>query len=206
MSRLLRKVYLLTASVFVIGVVAPVMSGSPLPETQARLVPSSMPGDERLESQPPKRHVSLYDKNQQAKDWDLPLKQRQAKAWPLVQRYSEKYDVDPILVMALVQVESVFRPQAVSRRRAVGLMQINPVTARHLGLSDPMEPEANLEAGIRYLASLKDAFDDDLKLTLAAYNAGPTTVRRLGKVPPIKETQAFVNRVLGQVDHFRTRF
>jgi soluble lytic murein transglycosylase-like protein len=208
MSRVLGKVCLFTASAFVIGVVAPAMSSYPLPETQASIVFLPAPA-ERLEVQPVQQPVAQHDgpdKKEQAGTWDLPLEQRQKKAWPLVLHYCQRYDVDPALVMALVQVESLFRPQAVSRRRAAGLMQINRVTARHLGLSDPLEPEANLEAGIRYLASLKTAFDDDLPLTLAAYNAGPTMVRRLGKVPAIKETRHYVSRVLGEVDYFRTRF
>jgi len=136
----------------------------------------------------------------------LPLEQRQRKWWPVIRRLSRRYGLDPCLVMALVQVESSFNPWAQSNRGAQGLMQINAPTARHLGLEDPLDPQANLEAGIRYLAWLKKIFRDDMVLTLAAYNAGPTKVLELGRVPDHKETRAFVVKVLGSVDRFRQRF
>ncbi len=136
----------------------------------------------------------------------LPLEQRQRKWWPIIRRLSRRYGLDPCLVMALIQAESSFDPQAQSHRGAQGLMQINGPTARHLGLDDPLDPRANLEAGIRYLAWLKNLFKDDMVLTLAAYNAGPTKVLKIGRVPDHKETRAFVLKVLGSVDQFRQRF
>ena len=139
--------------------------------------------------------------------WGGSLHERQRLAWPIVRRLSERENLDPALVMALVQVESRFNPSVVSNRGAAGLMQINPVTARHLGLADPMNPEANLAAGIRYLSKLHKMFDNDIRLVLAAYNAGPGRVQAAGGVvPPIKETVAFVDKVLNQTDHFRSRF
>ncbi len=136
----------------------------------------------------------------------LPLEQRQRKWWPVIRRLSRRYGLDPCLVMALVQAESSFNPQAQSHRGAQGLMQINGPTARHLGLDNPLDPQANLEAGIRYLAWLKKLFKSDMVLALAAYNAGPTKVLEIGRVPDHKETRAFVLKVLGSVDQFRQRF
>ena len=75
-------------------------------------------------------------------------------------------------------------------------MQMMPVTADHMGVSDPFNPKENIEGGVRYLKSLLKIFDNDLKLALAAYNAGPTTVKRYGGVPPYKETQAYLKKVL----------
>jgi hypothetical protein len=138
------------------------------------------------------------------KPWsNLTADQRHRLLWPLVERLALKSHLDPALVMAVVQVESRFRPWVVSRRGAMGLMQINPVTADHLGLERPMDPMANLEAGVRYLAYLYDLFDHDMYLTLAAYNAGPTRVRELGAVPELLETKRYVEKVLVQYAYFQ---
>lgn len=138
--------------------------------------------------------------------WAGSLHERQKHAWPMVRRLSEREDLDPALVMALVHVESRFNPSVVSNRGAVGLMQINPPTARHLGLTNPTDPEANLKAGIKYLSTLRRMFDNDIRLMLAAYNAGPSRVLASRQVPEIKETLEFVEKVLAQREHFRSRF
>lgn len=139
--------------------------------------------------------------------WSGSLHERQKVAWPMVRHLSERAGLEPALVMAVVHVESKFNPTVVSHRGAAGLMQINPPTARHLGLHDPMDPEANLKAGIKYLSTLRKMFDNDIQLMLAAYNAGPGRVQAAGGiVPPIKETQEFVDKVLAQRDVFRSRF
>jgi soluble lytic murein transglycosylase-like protein len=108
--------------------------------------------------------------------------------------------------MAVIQAESRFFPLARSRRGAQGLMQINPVTARHLKLASPLDPQANLEAGVSYLARLLRDYNGDLTLTLAAYNAGPAAVASGGGVPEIQETQHYVDKVLGHLRHFRARY
>ncbi len=140
--------------------------------------------------------------------WDeSPLWERQMHYWPVVRRLSEREGMDPALVMAVVHVESRFDPWAVSEAGAQGLMQINPVTAAELGLDNPLDPEDNLRAGIRYLSSLKKTFRNDMVLALAAYNAGPTKVHRAGgALPDIDETRLFVNQVLAQADNYRDRF
>jgi len=137
---------------------------------------------------------------------ELPLVERQQRCWPVVRRLSEHEGMDPALVMAVVHVESRFDPCAQSQRGAQGLMQLTPATAQHLGLRDPADPEANLRAGIRYLSSLKKTFQNDVRLTLAAYNAGPTTVQQAGKrVFNIEETRDFVTQVLAKADHYRAQ-
>jgi soluble lytic murein transglycosylase-like protein len=139
--------------------------------------------------------------------WDLPLPERQAAIWPVVQNLSEREGMDPALIMAVVHVESRFEPKAVSERGARGLMQIDRRTARHLGLRNPLDPMANLRAGIRYLSGLRKLFSGDDSLALAAYNAGPTRVRAAGPaMPDIEETRAFVHQVLNQAQNFRTQF
>jgi hypothetical protein len=112
-----------------------------------------------------------------------------------VRRAGEKYGVPEALLTAVLQVESNFNPLAVSPKGALGIMQIMPETGRDLGLTDFFDPEANLDAGTRYLASLLRTFARR-DLALAAYNAGPGAVMKYGGVPPYPETRDYVARVL----------
>lgn len=105
-----------------------------------------------------------------------------------------RHGVDPALVRAVVEVESNYEPSARSRKGAMGLMQLMPATARQYAVTDPYDPESNLDAGIRHLRSLLDRFD--LRRALAAYNAGEGAVRRYGGVPPFAETRNYVVRVM----------
>lgn len=114
-----------------------------------------------------------------------------------INHYGSRYRVDPNLIKAVIRTESDFNQYAVSRRGARGLMQLMPETARELNVADPFNPGQNIEGGTRYLRYLLDTFNDNLTLTLAAYNAGPTLVRRVQRVPRIPETVAYVERVLG---------
>ncbi|MFL9609299.1 lytic transglycosylase domain-containing protein [Methylobacillus sp. Pita2] len=105
--------------------------------------------------------------------------------------------LDPALLHAVINAESNYRPLAVSSRGATGLMQLMPATARRLGVRNTYDPEQNVMAGARYLSQLQREFNGDISLALAAYNAGPATVKRHGNViPPYAETQAYVPRVL----------
>jgi soluble lytic murein transglycosylase-like protein len=114
----------------------------------------------------------------------------------LVEEASRRYRLDPALVLAVVGVESGFRPSAVSPKGAQGLMQLMPRTAAALGVADPLDPEQNLDAGVRHLESLLKLYNGDLTRALAAYNAGSGAVERHGGVPPYRETRAYVKRVL----------
>jgi len=113
-----------------------------------------------------------------------------------IERVSSDHGVDPRLVTAVIEVESAWDPRAVSRKGAMGLMQLMPATARAYGVSDAFDPRANIEAGTRHLRSLLDRYD--LSLALAAYNAGAGTVERYGGVPPYPETRQYVSRVLAR--------
>jgi hypothetical protein len=105
--------------------------------------------------------------------------------------------VDPILVKALIQVESGYRPKARSPRGAVGLMQIMPATAREYNVANPFDPKANIEAGVKHLKALLDRFGRErTELALAAYNAGPGAVEKFNGVPPYRETRDYVSRIL----------
>jgi len=113
----------------------------------------------------------------------------------LAERKAWEYGLNPELVKSVIEVESSWNPYARSRKGALGLMQLMPETARELGVSNPFDPEANIDGGTRYLKYLVERFGD-LELALAAYNAGPTVVEKYGKIPPIRETREYVKKVL----------
>jgi len=114
----------------------------------------------------------------------------------LAMETARRHGIDPELVLAVVSVESAFRPDAVSPKGAQGLMQLMPGTARELGVKDPLDPAANLDGGTRYLNALLQQYKGDLKRALAAYNAGAGAVKRHGGVPPYRETREYVQKVL----------
>jgi len=113
----------------------------------------------------------------------------------LVRQLAPTYRLAPDLVLAVIQVESNFNPQAVSPKQAQGLMQLIPATAKRFDVSDPYDPHQNLRGGMAYLRWLLDRFKGDLKLALAGYNAGEGAVERHGGVPPYAETREYVRRV-----------
>lgn len=108
-----------------------------------------------------------------------------------------RHGVDPVLVRAVIGVESAWNPRAVSPKGAAGLMQLMPQTARRYGVADRFDPAQNVDAGVRYLRDLLGMFRGDLPLALAAYNAGEGAVlRHGGRVPPYPESRRYVERVL----------
>lgn len=116
---------------------------------------------------------------------------------PLIERAARSQAVHPELVRAVIVVESAFNPRAVSRRGAVGLMQLRPATARRYGVADAFDPEQNITAGVHYLRDLLTRYGNNLELTLAAYNAGEDAVERYGQsIPPFAETRHYVPTVL----------
>lgn len=114
----------------------------------------------------------------------------------MIKEVSNKYDVDPRLIEALVKQESGFNPNAKSKAGALGLMQLMPSTAKGLGVTDPMDARQNIEGGVKYVKSMLDRFNGNIILALAAYNAGPNAVKRYDGVPPYKETQNYVKNIL----------
>jgi soluble lytic murein transglycosylase-like protein len=114
-----------------------------------------------------------------------------------IERAARASTLKPALVRAIIVVESGFNPHAVSRKGALGLMQLLPATARRYGAFNALDPEQNIAAGTRYLAALLTRFDQDLELALAAYNAGEAAVERYGRrIPPFRETRLYVPNVL----------
>ena len=113
----------------------------------------------------------------------------------IISALSEAHGVDPLLVRALIQVESNYEARARSRKGAMGLMQLMPSTAREYKVRNPFDPKTNIEAGIKHLKSLIDRFDG-VELALAAYNAGEGAVAKFNGIPPYRETRKYVSRIL----------
>ncbi|HXM23416.1 MAG TPA: lytic transglycosylase domain-containing protein [Terriglobales bacterium] len=112
-----------------------------------------------------------------------------------IDQAASRHNVDPNLVRAVIKVESNFNPNAVSRKGAMGLMQLMPQTARQLRVANPFDPQQNVDAGVRHLKQLMESYGGDVKLTLAAYNAGQGAVARSAGVPHFAETRNYVKRI-----------
>lgn len=113
---------------------------------------------------------------------------------------ASKYGVDANLLKAIGKAESGFNASVVSPAGAMGVMQLMPATARSLGVSDPYDARQNIMGGASYIAKLLKMYDGDVKLALAAYNAGSGNVAKYGGIPPFKETQAYVKKIMEYVD------
>ena len=125
-----------------------------------------------------------------------PKNSTKAQIMNMVSQISQKYGVDDKLVKALIKQESGFNVNAKSKVGALGLMQLMPSTAKSMGVTDPMNPEQNIEGGVKYLRSMLDKYNGNIILALAAYNAGPGAVDKYTGVPPYKETQNYVRSIL----------
>ena len=112
-----------------------------------------------------------------------------------IEEAARRHNVDPNLVRSVIKVESNFNPNAVSRKGAMGLMQLMPATARSLNVSNPFDPQQNVDAGVRHLRKLLDSYGGDVRLSLAAYNAGAGAVARSAGVPRFGETRNYVRRI-----------
>lgn len=120
-----------------------------------------------------------------------------------IRRSSRLYNIDPYLIKAIIKTESDFDCYALSKAGAQGLMQLMPETAKELNVRNPFNPYENIDGGTRYLRNMLKIFDGNLPLSLAAYNAGPTLVKRLQKIPRIPETVRYVKKVLAHYKGYR---
>ncbi len=119
-----------------------------------------------------------------------------AEVRKLIQQVSTEHGLDPKLIDALVRVESGYNPNAVSRKGAMGLMQLMPATAKRLNVDDPFNPADNIRGGVREFSRLVSRYSGNLKLALAAYNAGEGAVARYRGVPPYAETRSYISKIL----------
>ena len=128
------------------------------------------------------------------------LEQGATTVGSIVLQVAREVDVSPQLLHAVIAVESAYDARAVSTKGAQGLMQLMPATAQRFGVTDPFDPHENVRGGARYLKALLEQFKGDVKLTLAAYNAGENAVVRYGnRVPPFTETQRYVPKVMARM-------
>jgi soluble lytic murein transglycosylase-like protein len=118
----------------------------------------------------------------------------------LIREAARRHGVHEALIASVIAAESNFNPRAISRKNARGLMQLMPATAARYEVTDVFDPAQNIDAGTRYLKELLDRYPRDLRLALAAYNAGPERVEQHRGVPPFAETQAYVRRVLRELE------
>jgi hypothetical protein len=122
---------------------------------------------------------------------------------PIIDKASEQHNIDPALIKAIIMAESSYNPRAVSPRGAVGLMQLMPRTAESLGVANSYNPEQNIQGGTKYLRKLIDQLDGDIKLALAAYNAGLARVKKHKGIPPFKDTKYYVHKVYHYYDFYK---
>jgi len=113
----------------------------------------------------------------------------------IIHKIAKEFKIEPALIKAVIMVESSFNPNAVSKCGARGLMQLMPATATSLGVVDSFDPEDNIYGGTLYLKTLIDKFNGNIKLGLAAYNAGSRKVKNFGGVPPFKQTRQYLRKV-----------
>ena len=121
-----------------------------------------------------------------------------------IRQAASQFGVEEAVVRAVIHAESAYRPNAISRAGAQGLMQLIPATASRFGVADPFDPAQNIRGGVRYLAWLMKRYESNLTLVAAAYNAGEGAVDRNGGVPPYSETQRYVQRVGQLADRYRS--
>ncbi len=120
-----------------------------------------------------------------------------------IKRSGRRYNVDPYLIKAVIKAESDFDRYALSKKGAQGLMQLMPATARELHVINPFNPHDNIDGGTRYLRNMLKLFNGNVELSLAAYNAGPTLVKRLQRIPANTETVRYVKKVLAHYKGYR---
>ena len=124
----------------------------------------------------------------------------------LINQASKRFGLDANLIRAVIHTESSFNPKDISSTGAQGLMQLMPKTAKEMGVRNPFDPEQNIMGGTRYLRRQLDTFEGDVILSLAAYNAGPTLVKKLGRVPHVDETKRYLKKVISHYKTYRKRY
>jgi soluble lytic murein transglycosylase-like protein len=129
--------------------------------------------------------------------------ERERSFSPIIFAAANRYSVDPALVKAVIMAESGYDPMAISKKGATGLMQLMPTTAAALGVEDSLNPEHNINGGVKYLKQLLNRFEGDLELALAAYNAGSKKVKKYKGIPPYKATQSFVAKVFHYYQQYK---
>ena len=156
------------------------------------------------------KHSGYIRLQKTSRGWEVPVKSRYSwknnrqRFSPTIEKMAEQHNLPAHLLHAIIMVESAYNPQAISSAGAQGLMQLMPATADRFGVNDPYNPTQNIRAGATYMKQLLTLFKGDLSLALAAYNAGENAVKRYNnRIPPFKETQRYVKKVLGYYRKYR---
>lgn len=155
---------------------------------------SNAPKDPRFNDKNQVTYLRKYRKQQDIREFDYYIRQA-----------ASRYEIDPHLIRAVVATESNYDSYAVSRRGARGLMQLMPATAGDMAVNNSFNARQNIEGGCRYLRRLLNMFDENLHLALAAYNAGPGTVKKYQSIPPYRETQEYVRSVLSKFQLYKSK-
>jgi soluble lytic murein transglycosylase-like protein len=132
------------------------------------------------------------------------VKKAEQRFASIINTAAVRYEVDPSLIRAIIMAESRYNPRAVSRRGAKGLMQLMPQTAKAMGIPDALNPTHNIHAGVRYFKQLLKRFGGDVRLALAAYNAGSKRVIQYQGIPPFKATQAYIKKVFRYYRYYKS--
>ena len=122
---------------------------------------------------------------------------------PIILEAAGQYQVQPALIKAIIMAESGYNPLAISKKGAIGLMQLMPGTAESLGVEDIFDPEHNINAGVKYFRQLLGKFNGNVKLSLAAYNAGTKKVMKYQGIPPFKNTQYYIKKVFEYYQYYK---
>lgn len=179
---------------------APVAT-SVLPLTAGRELPGLPPApaiEQRNSPKPEGRAVPERGEESPSGRSPIPSDDRPALV-DLATRVARDHDVDVDLVLAVIQVESGYNTRAISPKGAAGLMQLMPRTAQRFDVLDPLDPEENVTGGVLYLKELLNRYSGEVRLALAAYNAGEEAVERFGGIPPYRETIQYVERIVNQM-------
>lgn len=155
---------------------------------------SNAPNDPRFNDKNQVTYLRKYRKQADIREYDY-----------FIREAADRYDLDPHLVKAVVEAESNFDSYAVSHRGAKGLMQLMPATAGDLQVKNSFNARQNIEGGCRYLRHLLDMFEGNIKLALAAYNAGPSNVKKYKSIPPFAETRNYVRSVLRKYQSYKNK-
>ena len=171
----------------------------PKPEPALGKMPDESTGVKTPPSLPEENPVSA----QEISSSSVHGKKAERLLHPIILQASNRYQVDSALVKAIIMAESNYNPKAVSKRGAKGLMQLMPKTAEALGVGDSFNPEHNINAGVRYFKDLLNQFNGDVRLALAAYNAGSRKVRKYQGVPPFKATEYYIKKVFEYHQYYK---
>lgn len=189
-SRLFVFVMIFGVFVFLNEMQEPILPVVDKPATNQAIIPPTVP-EKSPTVDPGTRSVSIS-----------PKKAEQMFHSIIIQA-ANRNQVDPALVKAIIMAESSYNPRAISKKGAKGLMQLMPGTAKALGVENSFDPEHNINAGVRYFKQLLNQFDGNMKLALAAYNAGSRKVRQYQGVPPYKVTQYYITKVCKYYQHYQ---